>query len=214
VSHFISSELNGAWFVVIGLGVWAWAYVFLTRVITPESIGDLMTLITAVLPLFSIFIALAVAIASFAITPRHVIQGIAFVIIAATAIVVTVIQCQNSEIRKALTGTAARSRHFWSTIWLICWGSIGAILVFGSELGLVFGGWQFIQGSNVWGLVWAGPAAAISILGTRPDSTNNPIRKTVLALKGDDTDRSVQFIKRLLVADGRVQNTSKHAVSA
>jgi len=199
VSHFISSELNGVWFVFLGLGVWAWAYIFLTRVITPDSIGNLMTLITAVLPLFSIFIALAVAIVSFAITPRHVTQGIVFAIIAAPAIVVTVVQCQNSEIRKALKGTAVRSRRFWSIIWLICWGSAGAILVFASELGLVFGGWQFIQGSNVWGLVWAGPAAVISIFGTRPDSTKNPIRKTVLALKGDDTDRSVQFIKKLLV---------------
>lgn len=214
MSHSILSELNGTWFVVIGLVVWAWAYVFLTLIITPGSIGDLMTLIAAVLPVFSIVIAGWVAFVSFFIKPRHVFHGAVFAVIAVVAGVVTVVQSQNSDIRKALKGVSVRTLQFWSTIWLICWGSLGAILVFASEFGLVFGGWQFIQGSIFWGSIWAGSAAVISILGCRPDSTKNPIRKCVKALKGDETDRSVKFIKRLLVAGGRVQNNSKHSVRA
>jgi hypothetical protein len=210
VSHFILSELNGAWFVVIGLAVWAWAYVFLTRVITPDSIGDLMTLIAAVLPFFSILIAGGVAFVSFFIKPRHLFQGTVFAAIFGVAILVTVVQYRHSEIRKALGKLEVRSFRYWSTIGLICWGSLGAIIVFASELGLVFGGWQFIQGPIVWGFVSAGLAAVISILGVVPDSTKNPIRKCVKALTGDDTDRSVQFIKRLLKASERDQHVSEH----
>jgi hypothetical protein len=225
VSHLISSELNGAEFVVLGLAAWAWAYWFLTRVITPDSISDLMTLIAAVLPPFSILIAGAVAIVSFAITPRHIIQGIVFVVIALLAGFVTRNQYKESDIRDALTQNVVFSRPFWSTIRLICLGSFGAILVFASEPGLVFGGWLFIHGSILWGWVWAGSATVISVLGTWPDSPKsilstwpdspkNPLRKCVKALKGDDTDRSVRFIKRLLVASGRLQNTSSPAVRA
>lgn len=214
MSHFILSELNGPGFVCLGLVVWAWAYVFLTRVITSDSIGDLMTLIAAVLPFFSLVIAGGVAFVSFFIKPRHVFQGAVFAFIAILAFVVTFVQYQDSEIRKALNENPVRSLRFWSTIGLICWGSLGAILVFASELGLVFGGWQFVHGSILWGSVSAGSAAFISILGCRPDSTKNPIRKCVKALKGDDTDRSVKFMKRLLVAGGRVQDSSEHVVSA
>jgi hypothetical protein len=54
VSHFIFSGVpdfilskvaNGPWLVALGLLAWAVAYVFLTRVITPDSIGDLMRLL-------------------------------------------------------------------------------------------------------------------------------------------------------------------------
>jgi len=235
VWHFILSELNrivsalnGAWFVVIGLVVWAWAYVFLTRVITPDSIGDLMTLIAAVLPFFSILIAGGVAGVSFFITPQHWFQGAVFAVIFGAALWVTIVQIRDSEIRKALGKQRVRSLRYWKTIGLICWGSLGAILVFASELGLVFGGWQLIQGPWVWGAVSAGSAAVISILGAVPDTTKNPIRKCVKALKGDDTapdpskgpirqfagalkdngtDRSVQFMKRLLKESERDQTS-------
>jgi hypothetical protein len=203
VSHFISSQLHGAWFIVPGLLAWAWAYVFLTYVIKPDSISDLMTLITAVLPVFTAGVALAVVIVSFAFTPRHIIQGIVFVIILVPAAIVTVVQFQDSEIRKALSGTGVTTRLFWSTIWRICWGSGGAIVVFASEIGLIFGGWQFVHGSRWWGAAWVLPAALISVLGVRPDSPKNPVRKMVRVLRGDDEGHAIPFVKRLLDASGR-----------
>lgn len=121
MSHFILSELNGTWFVVIGLVVWAWTYVFLTRVITADSIGDLMTLIAAVLPVFSVVIAGGVAIVSFLIKPRHFFQGAVFAVIAVAAGVVTVVQYGNSDIREALKNGAcapsAIGQRFGSSAW-------------------------------------------------------------------------------------------------
>jgi hypothetical protein len=201
VSHFISSELNGAWSVAFGLAAWSLAYWFLTRVITPDCIGDLMTLIAAVLPFFSIFIALAVMIASFVMTPPHNARGAAFGVVTALALVATCVQYRDSDIRKALKKTAERQHPFRSTIALIVWGLIGAILVFASELGLIFGGWQLVQGSNGWGCGSAGTGAVLVFfgwVGGDDPNTKNPIRRAVLALKGKDQDRSILFIKRLL----------------
>ena len=204
MSHFVLSELNGPWFIVFGLVAWAVAYVFLTRVITPDSIGDLMTLIIAVLPVFTFIIALVVTILSLTAKHQHVIQGTVFAVIAALALAVTVVQyiCskdQRSEIRGALEKTVKRPHPLRSTIAIISWGLFGAILVFASELGLIFGGWQFLQGSKILGLAWAGPGVVIVILGLRGDSgTKNPIRRAVLALRDDDQDSSVTFVNRLL----------------
>jgi hypothetical protein len=199
MSHFILSALNGAWFVTLGLVAWAGAYLFLTRVITPESIGDLMTLIAAVLPLFSALIALVVAGVSFFVKPRHVTQGTVFTVILVLAGIVVVLQYRDSEIRRALSKAVRRSHPLQETMGLIFWGSAGAILVFASEFGLIFGGWQLLQGSKVWGFGCAGIGAVFVIaswVGGSPSS--NPFRKAILALKDDDADRSVPFIKRLL----------------
>jgi hypothetical protein len=204
VSHFVLSELNGPWFIFFGLAAWAVAYVFLTRVITPDSIGDLMTLIIAVLPVFTFIIALAVTVLSFTAKHQHVAQGTVFAILAALALIVTIVQYmyskgQRSEIRDALQKTIKRPHPLRSTILIITWGLFGAILVFASELGLIFGGWQFLQGSRILGLAWAGSGVVIVLLGLRGGSgTRNPIRRAVLALQDHDQDNSVTLINRLL----------------
>jgi len=209
VSHFISSAshfilsllgLHGPWSVGFGLAAWAVAYVFLTRVITPDSIGDLMTLIVAVLPPLSFCFAVLVAIASFLSTPRHIAQGIIFVLIAILTGMITLFQYQDSAIRAALAKTAKGPNPARSTIPTACWGLFGAIIVFASELGLIFGGWQFVQGSRLWGTVWAGTGAFFVALSLLPGGrgTRNPFRKGVLALQPDDQDRSLKIIQRLL----------------
>lgn len=202
VSHFILSGLglHGPWSVAFGLIAWAVAYTFLTRVITPDSIGDLMTLIAAVLPPFSFLFAALVAIVSFTSTPQHVFQGILFILIAAPALVVTICQCKNSEIRKQLKKTATNPHPILSTIPKICWGLVGAILVFASIFCLVFGGWQFLQGSRIAGTAWAAGGALIVAVSLIPGDiqAKNPIRKGVLALQPDDQDRSAKIIHRLL----------------
>jgi hypothetical protein len=219
VSHLFLSELNGPLFVGIGLAVWALAYVFLTRVITPGCIGDLMALIAAFLPPASGVIAIVVAVSSFTSNPRHIARGITFVAIFATAALVTFIQLQNSEVRQAMNRAAKRPKSFQSTIRLISWGLAGAILVFVSELSLVFGGWQLIQGSWAWGCASAGIGALIVIVNFLGSSSvgifkwnphPNPISKAILALKGDDEDHSIKFIKRLLApARGETRASSR-----
>jgi hypothetical protein len=205
MSRFVLSDLNGPWFIVFGLAAWAVAYVYLTRVISPDSIGDLMTLIIAVLPVFTFIIALTVTILSLTTRHQHIFQGTVFAFIAALALTVTVVQYvrskdQRSEIRGALKRTAMRHHPLRSTIAIISWGLFGAILVFASELGLVIGGWQFLQGSKIIGLAWAGPSVVIVLLSIHGDypPTKNPIRRAVLALKDDDHDSSVTFVNRLL----------------
>jgi len=220
VSHFISSVshiilsglgLHGPWSVAFGLVAWAVAYVFLTRVITPDSISDLMTLIVAVLPFFSFCFALLIALTSLLLTPRHVAQGIIFlVLIAAPAGVATFFQCRDPEIWDALKKNAKGPKAARSTIPSIGWGLFGAILVFASEFGLIFGGWQFLQGSRTAGIVWAGAGAAFVVLGLVPGGrkTPNPLRKGVVALQPDVQDRSIGIIHRLLAppsADGVVE---------
>lgn len=209
MSHFISSVshfslsllgLHGPWSVAFGLAAWAVAYVFLTRVITPDSIGDLMTLIVAVLPFFSFLFALLVAIASFLSTPRHIAEGIIFALIAILTGVVTLFQCKDSEIRTALGKTANGPNPARSTIPTVCWGLFGAIIVFASELGLILGGWQIVQGSRLGGSIWAGTGAFFVALSLLPGGreTRNPFRKGVLALQPDAQDRSLKIIQRLL----------------
>jgi hypothetical protein len=222
VSHFISSELHKAWFVLLGLVAWGWAYWFLTRVITPDSIGDLMTLVAVSLPLFSGLIALIVGIASFTTRPAHPIEGAIFFGTALLAGGVIFYERKHLEFWKTLIeilkgvweSSGGLSRRLWSPILRICLGLIGAILVFASELGLVFGGWQFIGGFKSWGSFCAVTGAVISVLAIRPRSEKNFIRKAVIALKGDDTGHSVPFIERLLEADGRVHSTSNHTIKA
>jgi hypothetical protein len=202
MSYFILSGLNGPLYIFLGLLAWALAYVYLTRVITPDSIGDLMTLIVAILPVFSFILALAVTIVAFSAKKQHVAVGTIFALIAAAALAVAVTQYirskdQRSGIRRALQAAANRPHPLRSTIAIISWGLFGAILVFASELGLIFGGWLFLQGSKVWGVTWVVPGAVIFALSLRGGpQTKNPIRRAVLALK--DQNHSVGFVDRLL----------------
>jgi hypothetical protein len=131
MSRFVLSDLNGPWFIVFGLVTWAVAYVYLTRVITPDSIGELMTLIIAVLPVFTFIIALAVTILSLTTKHQHTFQGTVFAVIAAVGLAVTIAQyvCskdQRSEIRGALKKTIMRRHPLRSTIAIISWGLFGA----------------------------------------------------------------------------------------
>jgi len=125
---------------------------------------------------------------------QHIFQGTVVAVITAVTLAVSIIQylCskdQRSEIRGALKKTATRRHPLRSTIAIISWGLFGAILVFASELGLVIGGWQFLPGSKILGLAWAGPSVAIVLLGIRGGlRTKNPVRRAVLALKDDDHD--------------------------
>lgn len=198
VPDFILSKVtNGPWLVALGLLAWAVAYVFLTRVITPDSIGDLMTLIVAVLPPLSALFALVVAWVSFSAKHWHPIQGVLFAIIVLVAGAVTFFQCKGHEIRKALK--EAVKRRASSTIRMICWGSLGAIFVFASELFLIFGGWQFLQGSWLAGTGWVVAGAFIVAVGLFPGPRNtiNPVRRAIFALKDHDKSSSVKFTDRL-----------------
>ena len=194
VSHSILSGLglHGPWFIFFGLVAWAVAYVFLTRVVTPDSIGELMTLIVTVLPFFSLLFALAVALPSLLSTPRHIAQGIIFIFFALVAGRVTFFQCKDQEVRKELAKILTRPTAATTTIPEICWGLFGAMIVFASEFGLIFGGWQFFQGSWLSGVVWAGVGAvivALSLVSTF-GHIKNPFREGVLALQPDKKDRS------------------------
>jgi hypothetical protein len=202
MSHFILPGLHGPLFVFLGLVAWALAYVYLTYVITPDSIGDLMTLIVAVLPVFCFFAALAVTVASFHGNHKHPVVGVIFAIIVVLAVVAPVVKYKNSDtdhrsgIRDAWKKTAGRHHPVRSTIGIMSWGLMGAILVFGSELGFVFGGWQLLQGFRLWGLC-AAPGVVVFVFSIRGDSsTRNPIRRAVLALK--DPDGSDTLVGRLL----------------
>jgi hypothetical protein len=135
---------------------------------------------------------------------QHTAQGIIFAVITIVAFGLAIFRYidskdQRSEIRGVLKKTFTRRHPLRSTIAIILWGLFGAILVFASELGLIFGGWQFLQGSKLWGAACAVPGAVIVALSIRGNAdTWNPIRRAVIALKGDDQDRSVTFFRRLL----------------
>jgi hypothetical protein len=213
MSHLILVGLNGPLFVFFGLVAWALAYVYLTYIITPDSIGDLMTLIIAVLPVLFLGAALLVAIASFTGKHKHPLIGGLFFLIAALAIVALVVKYKMSDSDErsrfwdAWKATAGRDHPVRSTIWIMFWGLIGAILVFSSELGLIFGGWQLLHGSRLWGLC-AAPAVVVFIFSIRGDSsTRNPIRRAVLALK--DPDGSDTLVSRLLEDQVRCWAKSK-----
>jgi hypothetical protein len=204
MSHFILSELNKPLFVFFGLAAWAVAYVYLTYVITPDSIGELMTLIVAALPVLTGIVALIVTFVSFEGKQQHTVQGIIFAIVTIVAFGVAIFRYvdskdQRSEIRGVLKENVTRRHPLRSTIAIILWGLLGAIFVFASELGLIFGGWQFLQGSKLLGASCAVPGAVIVALSIRGSAdTWNPIRRAVIALQGDDKDRSVTFFRRLL----------------
>ena len=205
MSHFILAELNRPLFIFFGLVAWAAAYAYLTYVITPDSISELLTLIVTVLPVLTGGIALLVTVVSFTAKQQHVGQGIVFAAITLLAFGVAVVQYliskddERSKIRGVLRETVARRHPLRSTIAIILWGLVGAVLVFGSEFGLIFGGWQFLQGYWAWGTASAVPGALIfagSVRGTA--DTKNPIRRAVIALKGDNKNRSLSFFRRLL----------------
>jgi hypothetical protein len=181
VHHFLLFAHHGWGYIALGLVGWAVAYWFLTWVITPQSVSELMYHITAVLPILFGLTAFAAFTSGFFGRPQRDAPTILFLVFAVLGLIVAIRQNQQSEIRKALERAGHRPGFGY-----VIWGLIGAIVFFAIESLLIFGGWESIQGSRLKGLVCLIGGVLLSIAGLLGSThTRNPLRKGILALKGD-----------------------------
>jgi hypothetical protein len=192
--HFLLWQLHVWWLVLLGLVAWTLAYVLLTKVVTPDGIGDLVNLVTGALPILSLIVAVAICYVSFTRTPTHDAVGLFFVVVGIVALIVSIIQIRNSEVRNAMLTTRIKR---WKVVEEICWGCVGAVVLFACEFGMIFGGWQLIQGSSVVGFTSAGIASALAIVGHFVKSARNPIYKAIKALEVKE-HHQVRFFDRLV----------------
>ncbi|MGA2835544.1 MAG: hypothetical protein ABSF84_03000 [Acidimicrobiales bacterium] len=202
MAHFASYDLNAAWIVMFGLLSWAIAYLYLTREITPKSVADFMSLITAVLPLASLFFSAAMFWILWTSKKAHPYLLTIFGVLVAASLVAIWRGYQDSDVRRALKSKDDSALGFGTVMRRITWGSIGIVLVFAALAGLIFGGWELVQGSSAIGGWAAALGSVVVVAGHYPRDaslrTANPVRRAVLALKGDHSDGSSGYIGKLL----------------
>jgi len=202
MAHFASYDLNAAWIVMFGLLSWAIGYLYLTREITPKSVADLMSLITAVLPLASLFFSVVMLWILWTSKKAHPYLLTIFCLLAVASLVAIWDGYRDSDVRKALKSEDESALGFRKIVRRITWGSIGVVLVFAALAGLILGGWELVQGSLAIGGWVAGLGSVVVVAGHYPRSadlqTANPVRRAVLALKGGRSDGSNSYIGKLL----------------